>query len=664
MTGKRHVAERSLSLLQAGGVANRVMATSTGASMAMQQASGGMLAAGIAVRTASRIVAASNASTLMKAMADAVCDGTADEVEINAALTALGWLGGRVLLSEGTFTLAAPIIMNADKQTLAGMGLGATTLAAKNAAGTPLDVAIIQISGAIAELRDLTVDGNKANNATLTHMMLVSMASLSGSAYVQRVRLINSAGTGMMVANTVQSAVVRDCLIESNANGGMICRSAYACTLVVSGCTAKNNSQYGFLCDNGSVILSDCQALSSGAYGFDVATDAAVIVQNCHAQGNTCGFRAGAASVLAQFQDCRAISNTTLGFLSDTGATRPMFIGCTAQGTGTGTGFASNGNDDLIVGCHSASHANGFSHNSTGRMQAVGCQSIANTDRIFDVTNGQAQIQGCYGVSSAASSGYAIVMQTAGSNHMVDGCRIRSWGADGILCVVPNVQITNNYTSDVGLAMNGTYRHIVTGGNRSFIHGNVMRDPGSGNRPAYGIYVTSDSTNSYVGVNEIAGTGTVSSFLDQGVNTRQTVKQQLLYNQAIDSAAGALTANTWTNIHNPVSFRVDSPTSVVEITVRGCALVGIGGSHLNSRLAVDAAATPIYRNLGGDMAQGNGYSNVLAGGGQCVRYTGLAVGTHTVSVQARCQTSVSLYCRSASYPNNEMLVVQAMEYQR
>jgi hypothetical protein len=81
-------------------------------------------------------VAASTASTAEKASADYVCDGTADEVEINAALTAVQTTGGQVELSGGTFTLAATVAITggasfADNPTvwLHGQGADATILA-------------------------------------------------------------------------------------------------------------------------------------------------------------------------------------------------------------------------------------------------------------------------------------------------------------------------------------------------------------------------------------------------------------------------------------------------------------------------------------------------------------------------------------------------------
>jgi len=85
-------------------------------------------------------VASSTASVAEKASANYVCDGTADDVEINAALTALQTKGGSVLLSGGTFTLAATIAMTgganfADNLYVELVGSGADTTVLAPASG-------------------------------------------------------------------------------------------------------------------------------------------------------------------------------------------------------------------------------------------------------------------------------------------------------------------------------------------------------------------------------------------------------------------------------------------------------------------------------------------------------------------------------------------------
>jgi hypothetical protein len=73
------------------------------------------------------LVAASDASSLTRSRADYLCNGASDEVEINGALAALPLIGGRVVLSEGTFNTAAPIVVP-QGTTLEGMGEQATVI--------------------------------------------------------------------------------------------------------------------------------------------------------------------------------------------------------------------------------------------------------------------------------------------------------------------------------------------------------------------------------------------------------------------------------------------------------------------------------------------------------------------------------------------------------
>lgn len=84
-------------------------------------------------------VASSTASVGDQAKANYVCDGTADEVQINAALAAVATAGGKVVLSPGTFNLAATIAIigsgNADSPLVALSGTGADSTMLAPASG-------------------------------------------------------------------------------------------------------------------------------------------------------------------------------------------------------------------------------------------------------------------------------------------------------------------------------------------------------------------------------------------------------------------------------------------------------------------------------------------------------------------------------------------------
>lgn len=82
---------------------------------------------------ASVVVAASDATNRTKALADFVCTGSNDQVQISAAIASLPAVGGKVMLSEGTFTINTagttgwlnPFISNLH---LSGSGEGITTI--------------------------------------------------------------------------------------------------------------------------------------------------------------------------------------------------------------------------------------------------------------------------------------------------------------------------------------------------------------------------------------------------------------------------------------------------------------------------------------------------------------------------------------------------------
>lgn len=73
-------------------------------------------------KSADIVIAAYDAPDNWKAAADYVCDGKADDVEINAAINALGVNGGKILLSTGTFYITNPIDVSTKYFVLQGMG--------------------------------------------------------------------------------------------------------------------------------------------------------------------------------------------------------------------------------------------------------------------------------------------------------------------------------------------------------------------------------------------------------------------------------------------------------------------------------------------------------------------------------------------------------------
>lgn len=669
MTAKTYQAKRSVGQLLPSGTANRLVTTPDGTTMAMAQATTSMLGPGAVPRTATKIVAAVNASAQMLAAADYVCDGVADEVQINAALAALPASGGTVQLSEGTFTLAAGVTFAAGvRRALRGMGMEATTLVAVNAGGVPINTWLVRIDGDYDEVSDLTVDGNRANNASATSM--VGVESIMGqSALIERVRVLNSMAYGIVTSSTAGengNAIVRDCLLEGCVTG-ILPRAPIGRPVMVTGCTAKGNTGGGFVCGAGPVVFSDCQAISNAGAGFTVGV-ADSRLTNCTAQSNGAyGFNISGANT--QLAGCRAISNTSGGFITTGAGTQ--FVGCTASvGSINGHGFTSDTGaiDTLYSGCMARDTLAGYAcfyHASAGRSTYVGCQALNYIYWAFRVTAGEIHVRDCYAYGASGSVCTAISLEY-GANHVIDGCRIVNNGGYGVYSVVPNVQITNNSIYGSSLNANNTYDHIIVGSTAPFIHGNVLRDPPSGNRPARGINV-SGATGALLGLNQTSGVSVTAEVVDGGTNTRQLVKVLLDYATTTDVLPGsALTAGVWIDVIPDQAFRVENATNTIEITCFGSMRVS-GVSAITmcaTQLIIDATTVPITRPLGYEHFETTtGAQNPLAGANP-IKINNLAVGTHTVKLQVRVTTgTASAYLRATS-PTLEYVTIQVLEYVR
>ncbi len=116
-------------------------------------------------RAATKVVVASDADSQWTAQADFTCDGTADEVQIQAAIDALPSMGGTVLLSEGNFSIDDDINIQASNITLKGCGWGTIVTATVRLAG----IRIFGATGAVNHItecivRDLKFVGSGLSN--------------------------------------------------------------------------------------------------------------------------------------------------------------------------------------------------------------------------------------------------------------------------------------------------------------------------------------------------------------------------------------------------------------------------------------------------------------------------------------------------------------------
>ena len=183
------------------------------------------------------VVAASD--SLNVGAANYVCDGVADQVEIQAALDALPVSGGKVVLLDGTYNIEVSLSLNS-YQTLKGQGRN-TILTT-----TTIDVDIVTaVGGAGTELTgivlaDLCVDGNAGGVVNDIGVFF----SYVDWGIISNVWSINNGENGIY-ANVCDYLRITSCVARSSGGDGFYMYASFYCSIV--GCLAENNTGYGII---------------------------------------------------------------------------------------------------------------------------------------------------------------------------------------------------------------------------------------------------------------------------------------------------------------------------------------------------------------------------------------------------------------------------------
>lgn len=496
-----------------------------------------------ATRSTTVTVAASTASAAVKALADFVCTGTADQTVINAAIASLPAPGGTVQLSEGAFSITGAITLTAANQTLCGMSREATTLRVPNAAGGGVSTALLASNFNYARFCDLTIDGNRTGtgNAAQTGMIGVSVVGLNPQ--VERVRAINIVAFGVLINATCQNALVRDCLVENAGNQGYIVRAAAGQPTRVSGCIARSCASTGFNCDNGPVVFTDCQSLGNSGYGFTGGA-ADTLWSGCIAMANTLpGWLCSGLS--QQLIGCKAISNAG-GF--QVANAHVVLSGCFGYTNGSYNFQDTNGADlTLYSGCASYGAGTAFLHDGTSSHATYeGCRAVSYGTYGFQIASGEVSIRSSHLYGGAGSFGVQI---TGGGYHTVEGCRVKNNGGHGInVASVNNVSIQNNVVSDSSISGTGGYSHITVLGTDCYVGGNTCRRGPGAQIAAYGIDIVAGSVNTMVGLNDLYLSGASGEIRNGGTGTRWGVATRDLQANAVTQVTSGTFGGPVTNV--------------------------------------------------------------------------------------------------------------------
>lgn len=186
------------------------------------------------IRSATLTVAASNSSAKAKKQADYVCDGTNDEVEIQAAINALPATGGKVLLLEGLYTCKN---VELDSNTeICGTGFG-TELKMPGSGISSEDSILVISNETDVVVRDIAFNGNDSGAVGTPTIGGVRLKTDTNRVLISHCKFYN---------NTEESSAVR---VESFSSGA---HTVY--DVVVSSCVF-NDLEVGFISFGGKNLV-------------------------------------------------------------------------------------------------------------------------------------------------------------------------------------------------------------------------------------------------------------------------------------------------------------------------------------------------------------------------------------------------------------------------
>ena len=214
---------------------------------------------------------------------DFLCDGTADDVEINAAISSLPSTGGAVLILDGTYNITAAISINKPNTTISGNG--ASTIL-KRMWGSSTSEGVINITatngGCIVE--KLQINGNKSNYTSWQNSG-IRIFSSDNNVIIENI--CNNSYYGIDLASAENNTVTGNAC--NNNYGGIYLNSSENST-TVTGNTCNNNDYGIFLSDsnNNTVTGNTCNNNNTGVRLFRSSNNTVT--------GNTCIRGTGQAS--------------------------------------------------------------------------------------------------------------------------------------------------------------------------------------------------------------------------------------------------------------------------------------------------------------------------------------------------------------------------------
>ena len=249
--------------------------------------------------TTARFVVGTSTAGWTAADCDYLCDGTADQTEINNAITALPATGGEIVILDGTYNITAKI--NVTKNNVSIVGNGNATILKRMYDSSTGEGVITLTSRSGCKIANLQVDGNKTSYTSSNNYGIYLNTSSSHNTVTGNTCNNNSYGiylnsssdntiTGNTCNNNNSCSIYLRTSSDNNTVTGNTCNNNgtgiylyKASNNTVTGNTCNNNNSYGIylgFSSNNTVTGNTCNNNGTGIRLYSSSNNTVT--------GNTC----------------------------------------------------------------------------------------------------------------------------------------------------------------------------------------------------------------------------------------------------------------------------------------------------------------------------------------------------------------------------------------
>ena len=444
------------------------------------------------VKSVTKVVAPSGADI---GSADYVCDGTADDVEIQAALDALPVGGGEVKLLNGTFNIATVIALDSN-QTLRGCG--------KNT--------ILTTTSAIGILDSWGGSGTEKVNTTISDLQIDG----------------NSVATRGVYLRYSDNAIVKNLYIHSipDSNNGI--SGYYASGCLIDGCDIRGcYSGISFdYCDDTIITSNNFSANRYSGVTLQSTCNRLSIIDNNSSGNSFYGLDCRGDNNVVSNNICT--TNTRAGIYTTT-ITNSVISGNNSSDNSQEGIFVINGDNNTVSGnCCIGNYSSNIHLENTASYNVVIGNTCSNStaDAGIFIESGGGSASNSNIISGNIcneNDTYGIRLYEASLSEIINN-HCYSNNLDGITLSNSshNNSISNNFLLANGQGTDDTYDGInLQTANYNLLSGNTCLDGGGAAQPKYGIHIQSvgTPTGNIVMLNNLYDSGKTGTLKDEGTGT-------------------------------------------------------------------------------------------------------------------------------------------------